>query len=290
MNTTDGTKGAPVALKGHTRTGHVSLAQRQLATLLRAARERVNLTQEDVAGLMGISVMTLSRIENAHTPVKTGQVLEMARLYKLTDQETDDLIALARGAKDPGWADGYRDVVPSPVSMLVDLESSATAILDYAPEILPALLQTPAYAEHLIGLDTRATAENRRNRLAFRLERQQRVFARETPPEMRFVLHEAVLRAHVNSPQLMSEQLAHLQRLSRRKGIEIRVWTYESGLHPWMSGAFTLLQSGGAYPHVVYTESAVEGRYLDIPDQVEEYARLFGVIRRKSIPLKEFQK
>ncbi|WP_285597135.1 DUF5753 domain-containing protein [Kineosporia sp. NBRC 101731] len=174
--------------------------------------------------------------------------------------------------------------------MLVDLESATSGILDYAPEILPGLLQTPSYAEHLIGLAADVPADVRRQRLAYRLERQQRIFARADRPRLRFILHEAVLRARVPDPNLMPEQLAHLTRLSRQRGIEIRVWTYESGLHQWMSGAFTVLQSGdGKYPHVVYTENAVEGRYLDIPNQVEEYARLFGVIRRKTIPLKEFK-
>ncbi|MDP9828026.1 helix-turn-helix domain-containing protein [Kineosporia succinea] len=270
-------------------TKHVSLAQRQLAKLLKEAREHAELTQEDVAGLIGMHEMTISRIENAHTSVKTGQVLEMARIYKLSDSEADDLLALARGAKDPGWADRYRDAIPSPVSMLADLEAATTGLLDYAPEILPALLMTPAYAEHLINLDSRASAETRRQRLSFRLERQQRIFARQDRPTLRFVLHEAVLRARLSSPQVMSEQLAHLSRLSRQKGIEIRVWAYSCGLHPWMTGAFTVLQSDGRYPHVVYTESALEGRYWDIPSQVEEYARLFGVIRRKAIPLKEIQ-
>ncbi|GLY29085.1 hypothetical protein Kisp02_24500 [Kineosporia sp. NBRC 101731] len=83
MNATDGAKGAQVKSNGTGR--HVSLAQRQLSTKLREARERAGLTQGEVAELMGVHVMTVSRIENAHTPVKNGQVLEMARLYKMTD-------------------------------------------------------------------------------------------------------------------------------------------------------------------------------------------------------------
>lgn len=276
--------------QGKTPKSRSTIPQRQLAAKLRAAREAAGFTQEAAAKSLRIHTVTLSKIENARASVKPAVVREIARIYDIPAEETERMVVLADDAQSPGWTVSYRDVIPEPVSALADIEARASGIFEYETEILPATLQTPEYASHVIDLATQVPKERRRQHLAFRLERQQHLLTRRPRPVMRFVIHEAVLRARMRDEHLMADQFAHLVELSRQRGIEVRVWPFSAGLHQWMSGAFTLLQSGDeSYPHVVYTENQIEGRYFEKPEQVEQFARVFGEIRRRAIPIKEFQ-
>jgi transcriptional regulator with XRE-family HTH domain len=286
-----GTKGEWVKtqVQGKTPSHRASIPQRQLAVRLQSARDAAGLTQEAAAKLLRIHTVTLSKIENGRSSVKPAVVREMARIYGIPAAETERLVDLSDDARSRGWTVSYRDVIPEPVSALADIEARASSIFEYETEILPATLQTPEYAAYVIDLAVGVPAERRRQHLAFRLERQQRLLTRDPRPNLRFVVHESVLRARIGDDSLMHDQFAHLVSLSRQRGIEVRVWPFSAGLHQWMSGAFTLLQSGDeSYPHVVYTENQVEGRYFENQGQVEQYARMFGEIRRKATPIKEF--
>ncbi|GAB3286017.1 helix-turn-helix domain-containing protein [Kineosporia babensis] len=267
----------------------VSIRHRQLGDRLRTARTAAGLRQDDAAQMLELHPVTLSKIENGHTSVKPMLVREMARIYGLPTEVADELAARAAGPGAPGWTVSYRDVIPEQVSALADIEARATAMVQYETEFMPFLLQTPAYAEHVIGLATQVSPERRQAHLNFRLERQTRLLTRNPRPKMHFIIHEAIFRAHVGSDTLMSDQFAHVVNLSRQRSIDVRVWRFKDGLHQWMSGAFTLLQSDGEWPHVAYTENQVEGRFDEDVHHVEEYARLFGIIRRKATPIREFQ-
>ncbi|GLY28962.1 helix-turn-helix transcriptional regulator [Kineosporia sp. NBRC 101731] len=275
--------------QGKTPSRRRSIPQQQLGVRLQALREEAGYTQETVAKLLRCHVVTLSKMENGRTSLRPAVVRELARIYEASAEEAERLVGLCDDGDGAGWTVPYRDAIAEPVSALADIEARAGAIFDYAPELVPAALQTSSYAEYLVNLATEIRAERRRQILGFKMERQQRLFTRNPRPSMKFVIHEAALRARVRSERVMADQISHLVELSNQKDIEVRVWPFEAGPHRWMSGAFTLLQSGdNRYPHVVYTETQVDERYVEKQEHVEQYARLFAQIRRKAVPIKEF--
>jgi len=274
------------------KTNHVvapTLAQRRLSVRLRAARVMAGRSQEDAATALDCDVTKIYRIESGRTAAKPADVQALGFTYGLDRRAIDDLVSLSRGSKVRGWTDNYLDMIPSDLSMLADLESSARLIMDYSVEKVPGLLQTEDYARSVIDLAGELPRAKREGLLRFRLERRDRVFGRNQAPGLQFVIHEAALRVEVGSAKILAAQLDYLRSLDDAAAADIHVWPFGAGLHRWMSGAFILLEFGsGNDPDVVYTENQVEARYLETREQVSRFSMMFQDRRSESVPLKEF--
>jgi hypothetical protein len=64
--------------------------------------------------------------------------------------------ALARESGQQGWWDAYGDV---PQRVYIALETDAASLHTYEPIVIPGLVQTPAYAQAVIGETKQATCE-----------------------------------------------------------------------------------------------------------------------------------
>src|SRR5205823_9304411 len=94
---------------------------------------------------------------------------------------------------------------------LAALESQAKVISEYQPSIVPALVQTPAYARELLHLPGGAVAqgatEDEVNALvAARIQRQQIIYERR----IRLIIGEAALRSPPVTDETMQGQLDRL--------------------------------------------------------------------------------
>jgi hypothetical protein len=87
----------------------------------------------------------------------------------------------------------------------------------------------------------------------------------------------------------MGEQVARLRELARLDHIDLRVLTWDVGEHPAMHmGAFTILDFGDpADPAVVYLETHTGARYLEKPEELVEYRRIFDRVYEQTTPLEE---
>jgi hypothetical protein len=71
--------------------------------------------------------------------------------------------------------------------------------------------------------------------------------------------------------------------------VEIRVLPWSVGAHAAMAGAFRILDfEDPEDPEIVYLESHVGALYLEEPQQVAEYRRIFDLISASSIPLADY--
>ncbi|WP_262402267.1 DUF5753 domain-containing protein [Actinomadura sp. CNU-125] len=164
------------------------------------------------------------------------------------------------------WGDGYsRDVAGSLIDY-VWLESRAAHIRSYAAIVVPGLLQTAAYAEHVIHADEpEATTEQIRRWYELRMNRQ-RVMEEPNAPQVTAILDEAVLRRKVASPDVTRDQLRHLVELAALPNVEIRVLPFEAGKLASVHGSFEIFQMPDPFPEVAYTESLAGGIYVEAPD------------------------
>nr|WP_269329950.1 helix-turn-helix transcriptional regulator [Kineosporia babensis] len=260
-----------------------------MAGRLRAARVAAGRSQKDAALALDCDVTKIYRIESGRTAAKPADVQALGFTYGLDRSHIDDLVSLARGAKLRGWTDGYVDMIPSDLSMLADLETSARSISDYSVEKVPGLLQTDEYARCVIDLAGELPRARRDALLRFRLERRERVFECRDRPRLRFVLHEAALRVELGTHRILADQRTHLLDLADRGVVDLRVWPFSAGLHRWMSGAFTLMEFAGKNePSIVYTENQVDAHYLEAQQKVSRFSAMFQDMRKRSIPMKEF--
>lgn len=127
------------------------LLRRRLRTEIRTARLDKELTQEQVAKAMDWSLSKMNRIEKAKTGISTNDLKVLLPLYGITDKKrTDELVALARAARQPGWWSPYSEYAPPLLLELIDYESAAAAISQFETMLVPGILQTEEYASAIL--------------------------------------------------------------------------------------------------------------------------------------------
>ncbi|MFC0865804.1 helix-turn-helix domain-containing protein [Sphaerimonospora cavernae] len=262
-----------------------SVRRRRLAAELQRLRKSAGLTRDQVAEHAGCSPVTVTRIEAATTAPAVALVAMMLDLYGITPERREALLQLARDARKRGWWYKQSEAIPEWFQSYVGLEEEAATFREYQPEFVPGVLQTEGYARAVL---TSAPAphpeEELERRLAIRMERQERVLARQDPPRMHFVLNEAVIRRPAGGPAPMREQLRRLVELSETEHVTLQVLPFAAGLHPAMDGGFTLLRfPKPSDPETVYVEYWQGSVYLEDQSEVDAYVLLFDSLQARAL-------
>ncbi|MET9545404.1 helix-turn-helix transcriptional regulator [Streptomyces sp. NPDC006627] len=161
---------------------------------------------------------------------------------------------------------------------VVELEALATRICEFAPTLIPGLLQTAEYARAVtIAANPFVTDEYVEEKVTARLERA-RILKDATRPEYWVVLHENVLYIPVGGPAVMAAQLDHVARLMRERHVLVMVLPYEAGAHAAMTGDLRLMEFEDA-PPTAYTETSFSGTLLDEPVVVKRTQRAYDLLR-----------
>ena len=113
-------------------------------------------------------------------------------------------------------------------------------------------------------------------RVAARLARQS-LFSWDRPVRLTFYLHEFVLRLPVGGPAVMANQLRHLQRMSVRPHLTLRVMPAAFGAHAGTAGSFTLMEFVEFKP-VAYVESETSSLFLETPQEINAYQRVLAAL------------
>ena len=249
-----------------------TLRRRELGALLRARRQELGLTVDQVSEHLLCSPSKVSRMETGQRGATLRDVRDLCELYGIDEhEERERLMTLAREGKQQAWWQPY----DLSYSTYVGLEAAAASIKDYDSGVVPGLLQTQEY--------TRARHEGTLPRLeAFKIERRvevtvkrQMVLTNEHPPRFWSILDEAVLHRVVGGPAVMKAQLEHLIEVSKRAGITIQVIPYEVGAHPGLDSIFSIVEFAGGVPGVVYVEGLVGSIYLERPEDLVRYQQVF---------------
>jgi hypothetical protein len=220
--------------------------------------------------------------------VNPGTVLRLCLLYEVDGSTTRALNGLAEASHQRGWWED-RDV-PVGLRFFIGLQSAATEILTYQPDVVPGLLQTADYARaveraHVTAVDEE-TAERR---VDVRLKRQQTLFERTPAVRFQAVLGFGGLRRQVGGAEVMAAQVAHLRDLDQRKQIDLRVLPAEAGAHAGLAGGFTIMRyTDPDDPTVVHVETAVGNSYFELPAQVNHYVSTFQAVHRQTVPMEEY--
>jgi transcriptional regulator with XRE-family HTH domain len=257
-----------------------AVRRRQLMTELKRLREATGLTQEEVATQLDWHPTKVMRIETGRTAPHPNDVRVMLGVYGVQDAAaTAGLLKLAKDARQRGWWYSYHDVLPTRFEFFLGLESEADMIRDFEFAIIPGLLQTPDYARELMrGLMSLDAPEIER-RVELRLARQ-RILDRPDAPQLWAILDEAAVRRVVGGKPVMQGQLKHLVSAADRAGVTIQVLPYTAGPHPGQAGPFIVLGfAEPAEPEVVYMETVGGSLYVDRPEEVRLFSRVFDQLR-----------
>lgn len=238
---------------------------------LRRLREAADLTQEALGARVFCSGSYIGQIEAA----KRWPPLDLAQRLDAVLKSDGFLARMCDAVNESsGHAEYFR--------LAAELEGMARAICEYAPMVVPGLLQTEAYARDFTrGARPFATDDDVEKNVATRMERA-RLLSRPTEPELWFILHELVLRTPVGGPDVMREQLTHLATLMGSRRILVQVLPLTMGAHALMNGMFAVMSFSDA-PPVVYTEGAHSGRLMDDPHLVTQCSKSYDLGRAAAL-------
>jgi transcriptional regulator with XRE-family HTH domain len=163
-----------------------------------------------------------------------------------------------------------------------ELEAQATKICEFAPALVPGLLQTPAYARAVtLAMNPFAPDEFIDEKVSGRMERAQ-ILKDATRPVYWVILHENVLRIPVGGPAVMAEQLEHVVALARERTVMVQVLPYTAGAYAVMTGDLRLMEFEDA-PPTAYTEAVYSGTLLDDPAVVKHVQSAYDLLRAAAL-------
>lgn len=124
------------------------------------------------------------------------------------------LMRLARQVADRGWWEGL--LTDRDFADYVWAENNAKAIDTFQMTVIPGFLQTPEYAEALFSAGPDAQASNLQQLLDARIARSE-ILLRNNPPTIRYLFHEAVLHARIESisSEVYARQCEHLLNVAQ---------------------------------------------------------------------------
>jgi transcriptional regulator with XRE-family HTH domain len=259
-----------------------SYRYQRIGSALREFREARGMTQQAAARLLERSAPSISSIENGQQAIRRRDLTFILDQYGVTDPAArEPLLALAGQGRQRGWWHTFEQRL-SPVTLdFASLESDATDISVFDPQLIHGLLQTQDYARAVIGgsgIELR-TSRDMEIEVEFRMNRQQ-ILDKGAPPHLSVVLGEAALRQQMGGPEIMRAQLTKLLVVARPPHMTLQVLPYTAGAHPGIDGSFTILDVGpGELLQVVTVHSLTRSWYVDEPPDVAHYRQVFAKLR-----------
>jgi transcriptional regulator with XRE-family HTH domain len=241
---------------------------------LRFKRELAGLTLEQLAEGSFRGVPFLSQIERGERRMP----LDLARHVDMklgTDGFFERRCEDARRAKQSGHAEYFADVA--------EMERHAETIEEWAPSLIPGLLQSEAYATKVVHTSLPwLPSETVERQVKARMERA-KLWESEERPAFWAVLHESLIRNPLLEPEGMATQLKHIAHVIRSTQSVLQILPETAAAHPFMMGMVKVMTFPDA-PPVAYTEGLHSGQLIDYPALVKDYRRSYDLLRAAALP------
>ncbi|MGW2588674.1 helix-turn-helix domain-containing protein [Streptomyces sp. NPDC001515] len=232
---------------------------------LRHHREAAGLSQAELDAPLFVSGSFIGQLESGVRRMQMDQAVKFDELLGADGF----FVRNCRALKKSKYPDHFAEAA--------EAEARATEIKEYAPQLIPGLLQTEAYARAVFRAYQPMATEHAIDELvAARLERAQ-ILSDPTAPLLWVVRDEAVLRRAVAGPRVMAEALRHVAGLIREHRIVAQVLPFSEGAHAALTGALKLMSFSDA-PPLAYVDDLGIGKLEDDPATVREYERTYDLV------------
>jgi transcriptional regulator with XRE-family HTH domain len=219
--------------------------RRRLAAELRGIRESKGKSGDAVAAALRWSPSKISRYELARTGLKPREVERLLDYYEITGSRRALLLELAEDASRKGWWEEFADSLSADYQQFIGLEHEASSIAVWHVEAVPGLLQTEAYARHVISSYSQVEpiAPGMIERMVRVRMRRQQALTREPPLQLSVVLDESVLTRRIGADSVMHEQLQRLVREADRPNITLQILPLDAQ-HTVFAESFVIFRFG----------------------------------------------
>lgn len=236
-----------------------------LGSELRHAREAAGLTQAQLGEPLFVSGSFIGQLEAG-----------IRRMYMEYAVQLDEILD-TNGFFKRNCEAAAKSKYPDHFAEAAEAEARAIEIREYAPLLIPGLLQTRDYAWAVCRAYEPTSSDETIERLVeARLERA-RLLQNPMEPTLWAVFDEAVLRRKVGGAAVMGEALRHVAGVVRRRRAIVQIMPFESGGHAAMGGAIKLMHFTDS-PTMAYLEGPGTGRLEDDPVTVRRHIRSYDLL------------
>ena len=259
---------------------------RKVARALRRWRNEAGLRLEDICAPLSWATSKLSRMERAEQAIGPAEVIALATIYGIGEQERDRYVALALQSRQKGWWTTYNiwEAVPEKFEEFVGLESEASRMRSYEDMVVTGLLQTADYATALAsGWLPLVSDEAIGERVRLRMARQAQLHD-DPPLQLDTVITEASLRQQVGGPEVMRHQLRHLLTMIELPHVSVQVMPFAAGAYPAQNCPFRLLSFPDPEDPVVACVEYPGGTvYVEDTQDVEAFILNFDGLTQRAL-------
>lgn len=259
-----------------------------LGKILAQMREERGERIPDVAQALGFSELKMWRFETGRTSLPNpGDLKKLLEHYGVNDLETvDKLLEIHRESLREGWWVPYNPHFQKGMRDYVGLETDATEISAWHPNLIFGLCQTESYARALIesakSVDE-TTTEFIETNIELRMKRKQ-IITVDDPRKLWVIMGEAALRDTIGGPEIMREQLEEILRLANLDHITIQILPSASKGYR-VSQNFIILTMEEPLPTMVQADH-VNGQawVTDKRPDVWKFSRRLEALRAAALP------
>jgi transcriptional regulator with XRE-family HTH domain len=257
------------------------IAQQHLVRELVHLRSVAGLDQREIAKAVDLSQATVSRVERLGKLLSLPEVRAWAQACGASTEVLDRLTALT----DAAWmqTQPMRDLLTDSRQLQDEVranEATARTLRYYSPSVIPGLLQTPGYAEHVLRLTNFTGQGDEAAALAGRWRRQEALADRSR--RFDFVITEAVLRWSPAGPDVLAAQLDRLVAVAEQDNVSLGV--VMSGREPVLPlHGFTIYADRGEEDPFVSVELVHTYVTASRPEDVALYQDVFDKLRTASM-------
>jgi transcriptional regulator with XRE-family HTH domain len=234
---------------------------------LRRMRERAGMNQTELATACLCSRSHISDIEQGHILPTLDELRHMEQAL-----DADGVLLELYGMLNIGIQES---------ATVADAEKDALAMTMYENRTVPGLLETPDYMR--AALSTGVPPSRLDREVSIRRARQKIL------PGLKsawFVLAEPVLRWEYGGPEVMRDQLAHLEQVATLPNVGIQVMPFTCTRHPGGNGPLIVIEYRDR-PGIWFTEGPRSGRMSDDRGEVLEALHDLSIIKAAALPVHE---
>lgn len=248
---------------------------------LAARRRAFGYSQESLAQKLQVTTSAVSRWEQGTSTPKAVYRQPLATALEMSPVELERLLDVD-GRRITGLDGGH---VPAWLGHYAALEQSAAALYTFEPIVVPALLQTDAYARAVEGAyHLPVTEDEILRRTEVRLARQAVLRRDPDPLNLHCLIDESVIHRSLGDRSTMIDQIDHLIEMAQLDNIDLRIIAFEDAPYGAAFGAFQLLTSPGSVgPYLACSEDLTGKHYHDSMDAVAAHHELFHHLSERAV-------
>ncbi|MBP2338853.1 transcriptional regulator with XRE-family HTH domain [Saccharothrix coeruleofusca] len=253
---------------------------RALAVALRQLITGSGIPVRELGKRVGVSHGTISLWSNGKLVPKPHQVDALMKALDVPEVARCRIRELTEHARDQDWLTSGQPGVTEQLAVVLECERTAEQAIDWAPDVVPGLLQTGDYARTILG--RRGDVPNLDARVALRVGRRDVLARAENPLRLTAFLGEKAVRHCIGSPAVRNHQLRYLLTMAETETVTIRVVPLGHEWHPCRMGPFIIYEFDGN-PPIVHLEHHRSGTFLYNNDDVEEYRALASSLHERAM-------